>query len=698
MSFSVGDIIARVKADTTDFRRGMATVKSGLHSAGGHVGSLASKFRGMATSVGRSINTAGVMATGLVSRLAIAGAAFGALGGFAVKAAGDLEQSQIAFKTLLGSAEAADDILAKIEHKALITPFELPNLRKGVQMLVAADIEGDRALKTMMDMGDAVAAVGGGQAEMDRLLANLQQIKATGRAAAIDVRQFAMAGIPIYGLLADSIGVTEAQILEMVSNGEIGFDEMEKALADASAEGGRFFGAMEGQSKSLFGVISNLKDTMGKIFKDIAVDTGLFDAVKGAAQKLLKVLEDNKDNFVVWIKAGVDFLKKNKAFILGALGMFAALLLQIKIAALFNPLTAWLIVGAALGYLVQELIEHFGGFEEVMARVSEIFSTIMNYVTPFIEGLVSIATTIASFLWPSLQALFNTIASNVIPIFNNLKGIFITLWPILKVVGMIIGGAIVGALWLFINALNVLIPVINFLLATIRVVFSVIGVIVTNTINHLVAMFQFWYAIVKGYINALLAYFKFVFNTIRNVVGFVVNLLTGDFSGAWESIKKIWGGVGDFFRGVVDSVKNALSGASEALMAPWRKAFDWLKEKAEWAKNQLNKLNPFSRNSPSLVDWITKGTRVIQDKYGDMMDTVGSMAGDVRTDIDPAFATAGTQTLVPAAAAGGGDNVTINLDGVMTDSPAGVRRVGEQIVEAMNEQKRAQNKPQIGGS
>ena len=696
--FSVGDIIARVKADTSEFTRGMAVVKSGLNGAGSHVNNLASKFRGFASNVGSSLSQAGAMAAGLVSRLAIAGAAIGALGGFAVKAAGDLEQSRIAFTTLLGDAEKADDLLAKIEHKALITPFELPNLRKGVQMLVAADIEGDRALNTMMAMGDAVSAVGGGQAEMDRLLANLQQIKATGRAAAIDVRQFAMAGIPIYGLLAESMGVAESGILQMVSAGKIGFDEVEKALLDASAEGGRFYGAMEGQSKSLFGIISNLKDTMGKIFKDIAMDTGLFDGVKNAAQKFLGFLEDNQQNFVQWLKNIVDFIKKYKAPIIGAIGMFTAILIGFKIAALFNPLTYWVLAGAALGLVVQKLIEHFGGLEVVMGMISEIFATAMGYIKPVWDALLGIAITVFNALWPSLVALFNTIATNVIPIFNNLKGIFITLWPILKVVGIIIGATIVGALWLFINALNVLIPVINFLLATIRVVFSVIGVVVTAVINNMVAAFQFWYAIVRGYIQAVLAYFRFVFNTIKNVVGFVVNLLTGDFTGAWESIKKIWGGVATFFKGIVSAVSGALSGASEALMAPWRKAFDWLGEKAEWAKNQLNKLNPFSRNSPSLVDWITKGTGVIQRQYGDMMDTVGSMAGDVRTDINPAFAAAGTQPLVPAANAGGGDNININLDGIMTDSQGGVRRVGEQLVEAINQKKRAQNKPQIGAA
>lgn len=696
--FSVGDIIARVKADTSDFRRGMTAVKSGLNGATSHLGAVAGKFRGFATSVGNSMMAAGAVASGLVSRLAIAGAAVGALGGFAVKAAGDLEQSRIAFTTLLGDAEKADDLLGKIEQKALITPFELPNLRKGVQMLVAADIEGDRALQTMMTMGDAVAAVGGGQAEMDRLLANLQQIKATGRAAAIDVRQFAMAGIPIYGMLADSIGVTEAEILEMVSAGEIGFDEMEKALADASAEGGRFAGAMENQSKSLFGIFSNIKDTIGKTFKDIAVDTGLFDAVKNAAQGLLSFLEDNKENFVAWIKGAVEFVKNNKGLFIGAITAFTAVLIAFKVAALFNPLTLWVAAGMALGLIVQRLIEHFGGFDEIMQKVGPIIEQVTEFAKGLWDGFIGIASTVADILGPALQSLWSTISGNLIPIFNNLKGIFTTLWPVLKIIAIVIGAAIVGALWLFINAIRILIPVINFLLATIRVVFNIIAAVVKAVVWAVINYFKIWWAIVSGIVNGFIAYWRWIFNTARSIVSGVVNAITGFFSSAWEKVKSIWGGVKDFFSGIVSGISGALSGAGEAIMAPFREAFDWIKEKAEWAKDQLNKLNPFSRNSPSLVDWITRGTSEIKKQYGDMMETVGGMAGDVRNDIDPAFAAAGTQPLAPANMAGRGDNININLDGIMTDSPAGVRRVGEQIVEAINQQKRAQGRPEIGGA
>ena len=106
----------------------------------------------------------------------------------------------------------------------------------------------------------------------------------------MDIRQFAYAGIDIYGLLAKSMGKSTAEIQEMVSKGKIGYAEISTALKDASAEGGKFYGAMEKQSQTLNGMISNFQDNIGNLAGSFS--TGFSNAIKNVLPSLSDLISD----------------------------------------------------------------------------------------------------------------------------------------------------------------------------------------------------------------------------------------------------------------------------------------------------------------------------------------------------------------------------------------------------------------------
>lgn len=87
-----------------------------------------------------------------------------------------------------------------------------------------------------------------------------------------------MHGIDVYGLLADYLGVTTEEIQDMQSKGKITYDMLSGALKNATKEGGRFAGAMEKQSKTINGMISNFKDNVGNLAGDLS--SGFTDALK----------------------------------------------------------------------------------------------------------------------------------------------------------------------------------------------------------------------------------------------------------------------------------------------------------------------------------------------------------------------------------------------------------------------------------
>jgi archaellum component FlaC len=83
----------------------------------------------------------------------------------------------------------------------------------------------------------------------------------------------------------------------------------------------------------------------------------------------------------------------------------------------------------------------------------------------------------------------------------------------------------------------------------------------------------------------------------------------------WNNVRSIFGNMVNWFRGFPDMIRNALSGLKDALMRPFNDAWNAIKNIADKIKNELNKLNPFAKFSPSLVDQVTKGVSVIQDEF-----------------------------------------------------------------------------------
>lgn len=172
-----------------------------------------------------------------------------------------IEKYTTGLTNMLGSAEAAQQVMRQIQEDAARTPFSVEALTQANQLLIGAGENATYAEKTIMALGNAVSATGGSNAELSRMAANLQQIANVGKASAIDIKQFAYAGINIYGLLADYTGKTTAEVQNMT----ISYDLLTQALQAASEEGGRYYGSMDTQSQTMSGRVSTLKDNVSQL-------------------------------------------------------------------------------------------------------------------------------------------------------------------------------------------------------------------------------------------------------------------------------------------------------------------------------------------------------------------------------------------------------------------------------------------------
>ena len=180
------------------------------------------------------------------------------------------QQLEISFGTMLKSKEKANALMAQMTDLAAKTPFGLEEVSEGAKRLLAFQVPAEEVTETLRRMGDVAAGLG---VPMERLIHVYGQVKAQGRMFTNDLYQFMNAGIPMISELSKAVGKSETEIKEMVSEGKIGFAEVQAVIKNMTNEGGTFYNLMDAQSKSLGGQISNLKDSFAQVFNEIGKAT-----------------------------------------------------------------------------------------------------------------------------------------------------------------------------------------------------------------------------------------------------------------------------------------------------------------------------------------------------------------------------------------------------------------------------------------
>ena len=242
-------------------RAQLSATAQGLRTAEEYMNSFGESASGSGQSLTGAITKANLL-TGVISK--VSSMALSAAKDFiqtGIQYNAQLESYTTGFTNMLGSTEAAKAAMDAIQEDAARTPFDVASLTQANQLLISAGENAGYSRKVIMALGDAVSATGGGNAELSRMSANLQQIANVGKASAIDIKQFAYAGINIYQVLADYTGKSVQEVQKMT----ISYDLLSQALIAASEEGGRYYNAMDTQSQTMNGRVSTLKDNVSQL-------------------------------------------------------------------------------------------------------------------------------------------------------------------------------------------------------------------------------------------------------------------------------------------------------------------------------------------------------------------------------------------------------------------------------------------------
>lgn len=342
-----------------------------------------------------------------------------------IDVAAQLETAQVGLTTLLGDSEKAAKTIDRLKKEAKRTPFELPGLSQATQLLTSVTKDGDKSIDILLDVGEALAAMGKGQAELDRIIVNLQQIAATGRAATIDIRQFAFAGIPIYEMLAETTGKTGEALEELISSGGVTFDLLVEMFDKANDSGGRFFGAFENQSGTFNQAVSNMKDSLGIFFADIVTQTGLFKFLTDALVTASNFLGDYKQHIQDLIGFFREFLQQldqQTGFVTLLTEAWSYIVDVFKTETMPAFKELWEALQPFKPYL-ESLIQVFGlGLVGAIGLTAMAITGLVGLLTKFITLSVEISTNFLKILKPALETIGQILLnlSNIIQtVINN---------------------------------------------------------------------------------------------------------------------------------------------------------------------------------------------------------------------------------------------------------------------------------------
>lgn len=316
-----------------------------------------------------------------------------------VQAAAQMRQYEIAFQTMLKSAEAGTQMLRDLQQFAAETPFDVPGVVSAGQQLMAFGFKAEEIIPMLTNLGDAASGLGLGTEGVSRLAYALGQMQTSGKLNAQDMMQLTSAGISAWDMLAQAAGKTVAEMKDLCSKGAI--DSKAAVQTIVAGMNDQFGGMMAKTSDEVAGLLANIEETAGNT--SAAVGKYLTEAfnIKG----ILKDVSDRLGEFQQKMQTATeqgksmgDVIKECvPAPVIAVIGAFAAVLAVVSVAAVAAlgavlGLTASMVaIGAAIGAAIALIIVYWDEIvDAVNIAVQGILDTVVIIGTAITEAVLGV--------------------------------------------------------------------------------------------------------------------------------------------------------------------------------------------------------------------------------------------------------------------------------------------------------------------
>lgn len=319
---------------------------------------------------------------------------------------GQFQQTEMAFKTMLQSEEKADALMKQLIRTATVTPFGVEDVTEGAKQLLAFNVAAEDVNKTLIGLGDVAAGMG---LNLKDLVMLYGTTIAKGKMDTMDLYQFLNRGIPIADEIAKVMGldVTNAikEVQKQIKAGKVTSDIFIQAMQSMTAEGSKFGGLMEAQSKTITGQISNIEDAIEQMFNDLGKSQeGVINTGLGVVSTLVenwetvgKVLMTVVAAYGAYKAAVITMIALEKARIaIGSAQAFLSLARSISSAKdamlLFNMATSANPLGLLLGTVAAgiTLFSVFGGSAEDASTTTNKFGDDATKASSRVESLLDV--------------------------------------------------------------------------------------------------------------------------------------------------------------------------------------------------------------------------------------------------------------------------------------------------------------------
>lgn len=316
-----------------------------------------------------------------------------------VQAAAQMRQYEIAFQTMLKSAEAGTQMLRDLQQFAAETPFDVPGVVSAGQQLMAFGFKAEEIIPMLTSLGDAASGLGLGTEGVSRLAYALGQMQTSGKLNAQDMMQLTSAGISAWDMLAQAAGKTVAEMKDLCSKGAIDSKAAVQTIVAGMNE--QFGGMMAKTSDEVAGLLANIEETAGNT--SAAVGKYLTEAfnIKG----ILKDVSDRLGEFQQKMQTATEQGKSMgnvikecvPAPVIAAIGVFAAVLAVVSVAAVATlgavlGLTAGMVaIGAAMGAVAALVVTYWDEIvDAVNIAVQAILDTVVIIGTAITEAVLGV--------------------------------------------------------------------------------------------------------------------------------------------------------------------------------------------------------------------------------------------------------------------------------------------------------------------
>lgn len=416
--------ISKVKAELNKLRDKNIKVNVDTSGAESKISGIAQKIssvgNGMSgglTGILSKAGPAGLAIAGVTAAVAGLGAVLGAAGDKFIGYNAKMEQTNIAFTSMLGSAQDAKIMMDQLRKFAADTPFEFEDIAPAAQQLKAFGFEARDIIPTLTAVGNASAGLGRGAEGLKQIAFVMGQIKTTGKLMGQDVMQLSQLGIPVKDILAKNLGLAADQLSDIGNQG-ISADAAIKALTEGMNE--RFPNMMDKMSDSFSGMLSTINDNASQILGKIGEP--LFNSMKNAIGKVRDVFDtalknvNTKGLSHIFDDLVPDELAKNISHLFNSIGQ--------EISAVMPVIDN---LSSALGDLFKPFLEGDGSlFLDMMDTVATVTVNVWRVVSGVIADIAGVIGSVESYIVSVLNSisgafdtLYNGLLSGIVQMANQ---------------------------------------------------------------------------------------------------------------------------------------------------------------------------------------------------------------------------------------------------------------------------------------